>query len=216
MFERYTEGARRLVFFGRNEALKHEAPEIDPEHLLLGFFKEEGALLESLAPALTRESVEAVTKRGGKRHVSHTFVERLLTRWFGSRVSVDLPLSNSSKRVLAYATEEAQRANSMPIVPAHLFLGIIREGPTPAAKVLSDAGVDLKEVRLRLKDGIPTALNPSQAPTTAQQGSQADALYCANCKSEVTDPLTCGDCSAVICRACGTPLEAAGDLGFGD
>jgi hypothetical protein len=42
-----------------------------------------------------------------------------------------------------------------------------------------------------------------------------DALYCPNCAREVTDPLTCGDCSAVICRACGTPLESSADLGMG-
>ena len=42
-----------------------------------------------------------------------------------------------------------------------------------------------------------------------------EALYCPNCGREANDPLTCGDCSAVICRVCGTPLEAASDLGIG-
>jgi hypothetical protein len=44
---------------------------------------------------------------------------------------------------------------------------------------------------------------------------QPEPLYCPKCAREVTDPLTCGDCSAVICRVCGTPLEAAADLGMG-
>jgi hypothetical protein len=43
----------------------------------------------------------------------------------------------------------------------------------------------------------------------------AEALYCPNCAREVKDPLTCGDCSAVICRICGTPLESSADLGIG-
>ncbi len=42
-----------------------------------------------------------------------------------------------------------------------------------------------------------------------------EALYCPNCAREVADPLTCGDCSAVICRVCGTPLESSSDLGMG-
>src|SRR5215470_2492315 len=42
-----------------------------------------------------------------------------------------------------------------------------------------------------------------------------EALYCPNCAREITDPLTCGDCSAVICRVCGTPLESSADLGIG-
>jgi hypothetical protein len=40
-------------------------------------------------------------------------------------------------------------------------------------------------------------------------------LYCPNCAKEVEDPLICGDCSAVICRVCGTPLESSSDLGIG-
>ncbi|HVZ61214.1 MAG TPA: hypothetical protein VG892_10565 [Terriglobales bacterium] len=40
-------------------------------------------------------------------------------------------------------------------------------------------------------------------------------LYCPSCGKEAADPLTCGDCSAVICRVCGTPLESADELGMG-
>ncbi len=38
-----------------------------------------------------------------------------------------------------------------------------------------------------------------------------------HCAEEVTDPLTCGDCSwlSVICRRCGTPLESPDELGIG-
>jgi hypothetical protein len=42
-----------------------------------------------------------------------------------------------------------------------------------------------------------------------------EPLYCPKCSREVTDPLTCGDCSAVICRRCGTPLESPDELGMG-
>ncbi|MBZ5566273.1 MAG: hypothetical protein LAN64_00325 [Acidobacteriia bacterium] len=49
--------------------------------------------------------------------------------------------------------------------------------------------------------------DPPQAPPPA--------LYCPQCAREVTDPLTCGDCSAVICRVCGTPLESSDELGIG-
>jgi hypothetical protein len=44
--------------------------------------------------------------------------------------------------------------------------------------------------------------------------TQLPILYCPNCAREVSDPLTCGDCSAVICRACGTPLESPDELGI--
>jgi hypothetical protein len=43
----------------------------------------------------------------------------------------------------------------------------------------------------------------------------AAGLWCPTCARVVDDPLVCGDCSAVICRVCGTPLESADELAFG-
>ena len=39
--------------------------------------------------------------------------------------------------------------------------------------------------------------------------------YCPRCQKPVSDPLACGDCSALICRQCGTPLERVDELGIG-
>src|SRR5436309_3370103 len=47
-----------------------------------------------------------------------------------------------------------------------------------------------------------------------EANSQTD-WYCSQCNRAVNDPLVCGDCTAVICRRCGTPLERAEDLGIG-
>jgi hypothetical protein len=43
----------------------------------------------------------------------------------------------------------------------------------------------------------------------------AAEFYCPACASPVPDPLLCGDCHALICRRCGTPLERIDDLGIG-
>jgi ATP-dependent Clp protease ATP-binding subunit ClpC len=40
MFERYTERARRAVFFARYKASQHASANIEPEHLLLGLIRE--------------------------------------------------------------------------------------------------------------------------------------------------------------------------------
>jgi hypothetical protein len=44
---------------------------------------------------------------------------------------------------------------------------------------------------------------------------EGEPLYCPKCEAEVSDPLACGDCGAVICRQCGTPLEKVDELGIG-
>jgi hypothetical protein len=52
-------------------------------------------------------------------------------------------------------------------------------------------------------------------PDNPLPDSEPGSLYCPNCAEEVTDPLTCGDCSSVICRRCGTALESSDELGIG-
>jgi hypothetical protein len=49
----------------------------------------------------------------------------------------------------------------------------------------------------------------------APENKKAGDLWCPTCARVVDDPLVCGDCSAVICRICGTPLESADELAFG-
>ena len=47
------------------------------------------------------------------------------------------------------------------------------------------------------------------------EGQESQPLYCPLCREEVPEPLVCGDCGAVICRKCGTPLEKVDELGIG-
>jgi hypothetical protein len=54
--------------------------------------------------------------------------------------------------------------------------------------------------------------SPKAAPEAKKP---AVVFYCPVCAVEVSNPLTCGDCSAVICRRCGTPLESPDELGMG-
>jgi hypothetical protein len=62
-------------------------------------------------------------------------------------------------------------------------------------------------VEIDVMEIAPKASPPAQNSTVT--------FYCPVCASEVSDPLTCGDCSAVICRRCGTPLESSDELGMG-
>jgi hypothetical protein len=59
-------------------------------------------------------------------------------------------------------------------------------------------------------------MHPEPNPLTTHQPLANDAqLWCATCARVVLDPLVCGDCSAVICRVCGSPLESSDELAFG-
>jgi uncharacterized Zn-finger protein len=47
------------------------------------------------------------------------------------------------------------------------------------------------------------------------ENPEGEPLYCPSCSMEIDDPLVCGDCGAVICPECGTPLEKVDELGIG-
>ena len=39
-------------------------------------------------------------------------------------------------------------------------------------------------------------------------------MYCPRCDAPAR-PLECGDCHAIICKQCGSPLERTDELGIG-
>jgi hypothetical protein len=60
---------------------------------------------------------------------------------------VDLPLSNESKRVLAYAADEAERFGHKHIGSEHLLLGLLSEKGAFAAYLLNSRGLSLDRAR---------------------------------------------------------------------
>src|SRR6187200_1495596 len=98
MFERYTERARRVIFFARYEASQFGSTSIETEHLLLGLLREDVHVSSRFVPSADAPSIR---KEVGRRLVVR---EKVST-------SIDLPLSNEGKRILAYAAEETERLN---------------------------------------------------------------------------------------------------------
>ena len=138
MFERYTEKARRVIFFARYEASQYGSPYIETEYLLLGLFREDKAL----AVRLLREHSLIETIR--------TEIESLISVRERISTSVEVPLTSECKRILIYAAEEADRLNHSYVGTEHLLLGILREGNCKAAKILHARGLDLAAMRLEL------------------------------------------------------------------
>src|ERR1700689_1720069 len=135
MFERYTEKARRVIFFARYEASQFGSPYIETEHLLLGLLREDKALTNRFLRS--HASVESIRKQ----IEGHTTIREKVS------TSVDLPLSNECKRVLAYAAEEAERLSHRHIGTEHLLLGLLREEKCFAAEILHERGLRLSTIR---------------------------------------------------------------------
>jgi ATP-dependent Clp protease ATP-binding subunit ClpC len=136
MFERYTEKARRVIFFARYEASQFGAPAIEPEHLLLGLMREDKTLTGRFFPRAS-VNIEAIRKEIEGRTLLR---EKIST-------SVELPLAPETKRVLAYAHEESDRLQHRHIGTEHLLLGLLREDRSMAAEILYERGLRLNAVR---------------------------------------------------------------------
>lgn len=133
MFERYTEKARRVIFFSRYEASQYGSPEIDTEHLLLGLLRENKHLyrwFEKTTPETLRKQID-----------------QQLPRRKSTSTAIDLPLSKSARQVLKFAATEAERLAHKHIGTEHLFLGLLDEESCLSAKLLTEAGANAARVR---------------------------------------------------------------------
>jgi ATP-dependent Clp protease ATP-binding subunit ClpC len=65
--------------------------------------------------------------------------------------AVDLPLSSESKRVLAFAAEEADLVSNKRICSEHILLGLLREDTSLAAEILREYGLHLTDARVALE-----------------------------------------------------------------
>jgi quercetin dioxygenase-like cupin family protein len=136
MFERYTERARRVLFFARYEASQLGHLSIETEHLVLGLIRE-GKGITSLVLARAHVSVEDLRQELEGRL---QFKEKVST-------SIELPFSAETKRSLAFAAEEADRLLHSHIGTEHLLLGLLREDRSVGAAALMSKGLRLETVR---------------------------------------------------------------------
>jgi ATP-dependent Clp protease ATP-binding subunit ClpC len=141
MFERYTEKARRVIFFARYEASHYGSPQIETEHLLLGLLREEKSVslwLPKALPETIRQRIDVATET---RPPIPT--------------NVDLPLSTEGERVLAFAAEEADRLANKDIGTEHLLLALLDENKCFAANLLRECDADAAKLRIKFSAGRP-------------------------------------------------------------
>lgn len=137
MFQRFTERARRSLFFARHEASVLASLEIETHHLLMGLVKDQHELITRLietagvTPAAIRQ---AIYDRAG---IGTSSVA----------TSVEIPFSEDVKQVLQYAVEEADILLHQFIGLEHLLLGLLRLERGLAWDILHEKGLALATVR---------------------------------------------------------------------
>lgn len=149
-WQRFTERARRVIYFAQEEARRLGENYVSTEHLLLGLLRESAStavkVLQQMgvSPDQLRMEVERQTSRGEARAGQETL------------------LTPRAKRVIDLAYDEARYLNDIYVGTEHLLLGLIREGEGLAGRVLKQMRVDLEHARIALKavregKGLPSA-----------------------------------------------------------
>jgi ATP-dependent Clp protease ATP-binding subunit ClpC len=136
MFEKYNEKARRALFFARYEASKLGSKVIESEHLLLGILREGEDIIKEIFSRFNVKPEEARREIEGDR----IFVERISS-------TAELPLSEESKKILAYASHEAESMMHPYVGTEHLLIGLLRVDGCVAGRLLTARGFNLYGVR---------------------------------------------------------------------
>jgi len=134
-FDKFTDGARRVLTLAQDEAQRFNHNYIGTEHLLLGLVREGDGIaaraLENLGADLAkvRSTVEFIIGQG-----DHA-------------VSGEVGLTPRAKRVIELAIDESRATDAHEIGTEHLLLGLVREGEGIAAGVLESVGITLDQAR---------------------------------------------------------------------
>lgn len=159
-----TPRAKKVIELAVDEARKMNHHYIGTEHILLGLVREgqgiAAGILESMGVNLNMVRTQTFTVLNEVSNARKVSKEEQLPENppadaseptanpadRGQRVQFDR-FTQESRRVLAYAQEEAQRLQHNYIGTEHLLLGILRAGDTIAARVLNQLGLTLENAR---------------------------------------------------------------------
>ena len=162
MWQRFTERARKTVFFAQEEAGKLGKNYVSTEHLLLGLIREGDTV-----------AARVLDRLGVSRGRIRADLERQVARGDG-RLSQDMQLTPRAKRVIDLAYDEARQLGNNYIGTEHLLLGLLREAEGMAGKTLIKLGVELERTRMEVKQlqELGKGQIEENTPSKVQSGSE--------------------------------------------
>src|SRR5438128_1729463 len=137
MFERYTDRARRSIYYARELVSEYGSMTIETEHLLLGILREDPNIIRRFLPSKTNDEIRAEVEKGS-RQSKNTHTRRYSTVWESERI------------ILTYAVEETDTSGHHDVDIDHLLLGIVREKDGVAGQILRSEGFNVAAMRQRM------------------------------------------------------------------
>jgi ATP-dependent Clp protease ATP-binding subunit ClpC len=178
MFDRFTDRAKKVMSYARQEAIRFNHEYIGTEHILLGLVQEGSGVAANVLKNMNidlekiRHEVEKIVKTGP------------------SMVTMgQLPFTPRAKKVLELSMEEASQLSHNYIGTEHLLLGLIKENEGIAAQVLMNLNVKLEDVREEVLEFLGASENSSEEESESEPvgGQQTQAQANAKSKTPALD-----------------------------
>jgi ATP-dependent Clp protease ATP-binding subunit ClpC len=162
MFDRFTDRARKILGFARQEAERLNHDSIGTEHMLLGLIKEGSGVaanvLENMNLDLARLRIE---------------VEKIVQAGGATVAMGQMPFTPRAKKVLEYSLEEARSLGHNYIGTEHLLLGLLREEEGIAAQVLMNCDIKLEDVRREILELLGADISETEDLSAQQTGTKS-------------------------------------------
>jgi ATP-dependent Clp protease ATP-binding subunit ClpC len=144
-FDRFTERAQEAAQRAAEIIQRYGHNQIDTEHILLALIEQPGGVIPQILEKLT-VSPEALTER-----LDATLRASPKANIFGGGAG-QIFITPRVKRIIDLANEEANRLKDEYISTEHIFLAILTERNTPAARILESAGLTRDRVYSAIQD----------------------------------------------------------------
>jgi ATP-dependent Clp protease ATP-binding subunit ClpC len=144
-FDRFTERAQEAAQRAAEIIQRYGHNQIDTEHILLALIEQPGGVIPQILEKLS-VSPEALTER-----LDATLRASPKANIFGGGAG-QIFITPRVKRIIDLANEEANRLKDEYISTEHIFLAILTERNTPAARILESAGLTRDRVHSAIQD----------------------------------------------------------------
>jgi ATP-dependent Clp protease ATP-binding subunit ClpC len=144
-FDRFTERAQEAAQRAAEIIQRYGHNQIDTEHILLALIEQPGGVIPQILEKLS-VSGEALNER-----LDATLRASPKANIFGGGAG-QIFITPRVKRIIDLANEEANRLKDEYISTEHIFLAILTERNTPAARILESAGLTRDRVYAAIQD----------------------------------------------------------------
>ncbi len=173
VFERFTDRARRVLVLAQEEARLLGHGYIGTEHILLG---------------LLHDGHDVAARALGSLGIEMDNARREVLKILGPQVRPGAragspPFTPRAKKVLELSLREALQLGHNYISTEHFLLGLLREGEGVAVQTLTALGVDLADVRQRVKELLAGRPEESHSHRPASYEPAGAGPRCPTCRA---------------------------------